>query len=178
MALTLCLSPSPLTLCLSLLPLTLCLSLLPLILCLSLLPLTLCSSLPPPTKVLGLRVQEWCRKWSWPLVWANSQLQDPHHPSPPISNHRVLDPVVLATAKVNASVTPEQLAEFQRLWHRAVEQRSSAQGLNDTVVRGWWHNLSSVFGGVVMQPLYAASCAEPDKCIGTTIIGDSCICKI
>lgn len=128
----------------------------------------------------GLELQQIASKFQWPLFWAYGEgiqtgPQPPQGPSPPSQkqqlNRRIADPSIVNV--VNATISTFQAQLFQTVWTEAKQLRQ-VRPITDDDVSKWWDTLDEL----QVAPVTATSCAQPHHCVGVTIFGHDCICKL
>ena len=139
----------------------------------------------------GRKLQAWCARRRWLLVWTlglNTGRSENYWSIGNSvqrfeSNRRLLDPVAaLACAHcANATAaTPEAAKAFDASWRQVALRRELAPfGLSNETWLSLWNELTgSVDGALQMHPLRASSCADLDQCIGTSHRGadETCVC--
>jgi len=140
---------------------------------------------------VGQQLQRWCVAQGWVLAWSLGLNQGRPEPffwtagalrRPFPANRRLADPLVLArtSAAANASVAPVAAAAFRAAWLEANRSRSAAARANGTVSNSTWAALwdrlaSALPRSLRLQPLRADSCADVERCVGTTLEG-RCVC--
>jgi hypothetical protein len=131
---------------------------------------------------LGKRVQQWCAKWGWALVWAlgvndggPGAAQSPHQ----AQTERVLDPLFPGKG-MNATMAPSALERFDTLWATAAAARGggTAPAVSNVTVARWWGEVVVAVGeGMRLQPMRGNACETPNRCIGLTYSdAEDCVC--
>lgn len=147
---------------------------------------------------VGLKLQEWCTKNGWVLVWSLGLNVGEPPPNfwtavnltgPFISNRRLVDPIVLdrtsATFNTSSSSSGDggrdaAKSGFWAAWHEATELQREAQKANRTVsnstkAAAWGRLARRMPEELLVSPLSAGACANAENCVGTTSAGD-CLC--
>lgn len=133
--------------------------------------------------VWGNKVQAWCNKWGWSLVWTlGPSYPDVNKPPTGIgaNQNRLVDPTAKGKG-LNATAAHGVSAAWDMLWSKAVQARSGGGGGSSTpsdgTIDGWWAEAKVAVGrGMVVQPIRAGVCANPDQCIGLTYDTQECLC--
>lgn len=102
--------------------------------------------------------------------------QPPQGPSQPSQkqklNRRFADPSIVNVS--NATMSSAGAQQFQSVWNEAKELRQLRPITEDDLLN-WWESLSEQLH---VAPVSATSCARPHHCVGVTLSGHDCICKI
>jgi hypothetical protein len=117
----------------------------------------------------------------WPLVWALGDATDGAgggtNSTPTAANGRILDPVVIGAARLNATFSADAVQTFDKVWREAVEARQAAGGTPPaSVVRAWWAQLRPKTAR--LAPVTAIACADADGCVGVDVATGSCVCIV
>jgi hypothetical protein len=137
---------------------------------------------------LGEQLQQWCVRSRWPLTWALGlnlgPMTGPRFWSAPHLNGtfgntpyaRLLDPTVGVGVGVNVSVSTADRGAFARAWRDAAAARAPSE-FNASAWAVRWATLREQMGGALhLSPLRAGACADVERCIGLTEVGDACAC--
>jgi len=122
----------------------------------------------------GHRLQDFARRFGWPMVWSLAQVPKWGHfgrSSAPL-NHRVLDPTVVASPSLNITLPDAAHRAFEALWNLVAQQRQNA---SDVQWRLWWEKLA--LNQIQLAPATARRCAASDSCIGSELKSGICLCK-
>jgi hypothetical protein len=129
----------------------------------------------------GAKVQQWCQKWKWPLIWSfgTNPSGSTYHPPSWRAKSRVLDPTVLiestASANMSSAMLQQAVHNFETTWQTATQKRA-AHGATTADFNTWWTALEDGMGKPLqVEPIFAAACADPDMCIGVNAEG-KCVC--
>ena len=129
----------------------------------------------------GQRVQEWCKRQGWVLVWAlGSNTEEQMGPggggdskyAVDARSTRILDPIVFGetSAAHNTSLSPA-LQQFQALWRLVATNKN--ENTTSAEYRAWFDELPREPG--LVRALLAGECSDASACVGTSSTGE-CIC--
>lgn len=133
----------------------------------------------------GRDLQHLADKFSWPLVWALGQQMpksgSPHHMlmlDPRLQlydgNQRILDPEAQGSRALNATVSPQAQAAFERVWVEVAGRRTIPLPITVDKWAQWWSTL--VGSQARLAPLTAEAGCDRDLCIGTMAVSGDCVC--
>lgn len=138
----------------------------------------------------GRELQLLADHYSWPLVWGlGSSSSMPHadtgagklqaaFPSKNTSfagNQRVLDPEVMASQAMNATVAAGARDVFVQVWAEVLDRKKNPFPIGDSQWAKWWGMLTD--SQARLAPLTARAGCSDDLCIGTMAVSGKCVCK-
>jgi len=123
-----------------------------------------------------LEVQRLANQYSWPLVWALGNAGASEHSKATFrGNQRFLDPTVLATGALNATVAASSNSSFWSVFRDVAMARSLTTPPTISQWEDWWAKLT--LDQIQLAPLTARSCSKPQHCVGTDVVTQECVCR-
>ena len=141
----------------------------------------------------GNQLRAWCIQQGWPLAWASNPTMSYFRCGPAggpdcklparvqdggdRANVRILDPIVLGTARAGHNfstfVNREAVVNFRAAW--AATNVSSNSSTRASVAASWRALVDQMFESLAVEPLLAGACASTE-CIGVSIVSRACVC--
>ena len=89
---------------------------------------------------------------------------------------RLIDPVAKGKG-LNATAAAGVSAAWGALWETVVKARGGGAAPSNGTVDMWWADATIAVGrGMVVQPIRADVCTNPEQCIGLTYDTEECLC--
>jgi hypothetical protein len=123
----------------------------------------------------GSLLREWCRHWGWALAWVL------HDGSNIMDGRRLLDPTVLASTTVNASLNATVAPAFEAMW--AAANASRATPVNFTDYAAVWaafvnESNTPTVGNALTWNIGVRDCEDYDNCFGLAHSTGTCVCYL
>lgn len=122
----------------------------------------------------GRHLQDFARRFGWPMVWAFAQVPKAESLSvadAPL-NQRVLDPTVAASPSLNVTFPDTAHDDFEFLWNLVARHRTVASVAQ---WQQWWQDLA--LNQIQLSPATARHCGVSNNCIGLDLKSGICVCK-